>query len=492
MAETFDAYFVDNCIQQLIRSGRFGTYTFDEKTEQAILRLAELADKIKSNSNDGEGREFYISVKSPTLEEYKEREREGIEKRFWRSEGLTDKNLKENYAYSYPEEQKWYQILIIHRPKIGRSEEFVGVFVNRDYVLSVGDTNASKGWKYDESEFVDFLYGKTEEVISHLSDGSYNLNIEQYLPHGLRYGIILRKAYRDMFPEVRKDFLKDTTKEELSYLKVELDRQNEIIVNAEKEQTDDIWWSSKQYGVPDGAYDTMTARKYFEAVAIGSLSVNYERRTSFKTYDVEEKESAREYKKYAGTEFDYDGSGKHTPRTIYSEKADGRDDGLTNVPLDNAAAFERWMHEKGPYYEFNGHHPYEVRTSGSIELSLHLYPAKDEKSGKWYFILSGDAYTSSAEILKWLTAMKKHNIPVDLSDVQRIAGRFFETDNIGIVPDYFNTLFSGYIPRRFDGQNVGDIVNLPETGDSMRNAVINTATWLPEKKVELAAEPKSE
>lgn len=81
--------------------------------------------------------------------------------------------------------------------------------------------------------------------------------------------------------------------------------------------------------------------------------------------------------------------------------------------------------------------------------------------------------------------MKKAEIPAVLADVERIAGRFFETDNIGIVPDNENVQFSDYIPRVFAGMNAGDARNLPETGDPVREKVEKAAEWLDEKPVEL-------
>lgn len=77
-------------------------------------------------------------------------------------------------------------------------------------------------------------------------------------------------------------------------------------------------------------------------------------------------DSEKEHRRYGGV----------TPKELYYMFADGRDDSMSKVPLDDAGAFAEWLEQKGLYYEFNGHHPWELLPSYSTEDSGHLYIGK--------------------------------------------------------------------------------------------------------------------
>lgn len=115
----------------------------------------------------------------------------------------------------------------------------------------------------------------------------------------------------------------------------------------------------------------MTARDFYEACAVCYKVVRMEQHVHFSF-----KDSKEEHLRYNGT----------TPKELYYMFADGRDDGLSCVPLDDAAAFAEWHNQKGPYYEFNGHHPWEILPSGSVEYSMHLQVMKS--SNGFYYGLS--------------------------------------------------------------------------------------------------------
>ncbi len=131
----------------------------------------------------------------------------------------------------------------------------------------------------------------------------------------------------------------------------------------------------------------MTARIFYEACAVIYESLGVKRDVRFYLY----KENETERQRY--------GNGGLTPKEMYYAIADGRDDGLRNVPMDDPAAFENWMEMKEPYYEFNGSHPWEIIPSFSISNSMHLMPRKD-RSGEYLLELSGDAISRAPDRLR--------------------------------------------------------------------------------------------
>lgn len=120
----------------------------------------------------------------------------------------------------------------------------------------------------------------------------------------------------------------------------------------------------------------MTARYFYEACATIYSALGLHRENVI--YQFEEQDT--EHKRY--------GIGKQTPKEMYYALADGRDNGLKNVPMDDSVAFEEWYHRKEPYYEFNGSHPWEIIPSMSISHSMHIFPMLTPNK-EWYFSLSG-------------------------------------------------------------------------------------------------------
>lgn len=453
---TLNAYDYDSYISILSSSSSLSPYKLDNKSESLLLNLAHITDKIKPVDSDGRRRNFYVCLPSPSLDYYTQKQREGLSEREYKEYYVDDKHIKKTFAESYPAPEKWYSVSIIHEAANGHYPEFIAVFVNNEYILSYNDINA-KGEAMDETEFIEDLINQAQTVLDKLADGTYNSFVSNNLPDRMRYGTISRKDYYDIYPDTREKLHEDLNQQDMKELAEALGKDDDV---------------------PANAYETMTARKYFEAAAIGISSVQYAHKRNQWLF---KNETQEEIERYKGTRFD-----GTTPRLIYMGSADGRDDGLTNIPLDDSEAFEEWDRKQGPYYTFNGSHPWEIRTSMSISLSIHLYPYQDPKSKLWYFILTGSAYSTCNETVHYYLAMKRAGIPVVLDNSKHIIDRFLETDNIGIVPETISTFLTTYIPDTFDGKNVGDIVNLPDKKTECKK-VLKKVHWLAIPEVQLQA-----
>ena len=433
------AYEVDYWIHALKGSGIFDCRKVDEKTEALIIRLFRTLERIRSHGDDNI-RRFWITAPRGPFEDYLEE---------CADSDCTEEEAKKWFYIDYPDETKWYDLRSMTR------DDYCGVFLAKEYVLAVNDRNSS-GYAIDASEFVEWLIWKTEETVHALEDGKYNDRVREELPFKNRYGSISRRHYWDVYPEERKAFKDNFTDEEIEKFLYYVEQQSNV-KNGKCRYED--------------AYINMTARDYYDACAIGYKSAGCEDRRRWRFEDSEE-----EHNRYGGT----------TPKEMYYSYADGRDDGLCNVPIDDEAEFDRWFHKKGDYYEHNGSHPYEIRPSGSIRYSIHLIPRKYEESeNRWYLALSGDAYVTSIETIKMFIGMKDAGIPVVLGDAEGIAARLTETDTIGILPETVPSFAARYGHPLYD-EDVVDFINLPHEPDKAK-IIIEHAEWMPEPVIELEA-----
>ena len=170
--------------------------------------------------------------------------------------------------------------------------------------------------------------------------------------------------------------------------------------------------------MPPHCLPYITVRDFYEACAICYRVIGMEPKSHCWFEDSDE-----EHQRYSGV----------TPKELYYMFADGRDDGMSKVPLDDAAAFEEWLEQKDPYYGFNGHHPWEILPSYSTEDSGHLYVGKT--SDGYYFSLSGSSQTRSREIIRCFLALRAAGLPVRLHEGNKMQARLEETDMIGIAPE---------------------------------------------------------
>ena len=160
-----------------------------------------------------------------------------------------------------------------------------------------------------------------------------------------------------------------------------------------------------------------------------------------KTYKYQETDTERAH--YGGIE--------QTPKELYYALADGRDNGLKNVSMDDPAAFKEWRDRKGPYYEFNGSHPWEIIPSFSISNSMHLTPCENT-SGECYFDLSGESPARMPDTIFASNALYEAGIPFEINGLDKIFARIEGKDFIPVVPIYESTFF-------------GDCIHLPK-GDA--------------------------
>jgi len=252
-------------------------------------------------------------------------------------------------------------------------------------------------------DLLDWAIEESEKFVQSVSDGTY-LEILQKIPYIYREGTIERRIYWEFMPETKKAFLANYSKREVR--KFLRDFEEDFVMGT--------------------VLPEMTARTFYEACAV-----------IYKALKKKSVWSGSRFTEEAIEKFHYDpyNEGIPTPKEMYYNIADGRDDGLKNVPMDDAQEFQRWRNNKGPYYDFNGSHPWEIITSYSLSLSMHLFPSGSVQEG-FYFELDGSSARRAPETIIAANALLKAGYPVCVCNFNKIKSRIEGTDTLDVVPEY--------------------------------------------------------
>ena len=425
----------------LLKGDGWSTKPLDDNSKNLLMKLFDVADVIAPMGDDDE-KIFWIRVPRGPFKEY-------VRINYSFDNEYKEEKLRKSFEEDYPDKYKWYKIVLVRHKSYVNDGEFLGVFMADKFLLSINNPNED-GWPIDVSTFIEGLIVSVNDVIAQLKENKYNDRVKKNLPAKYKYGRIKRKDYYDIYPDLRKEYLREIGKDVL----------NEFLEYVEKNDVE---------ADPSDFLNNMTARVFYEACSIAYDAAGYEDRSKWKFTDSDE-----EHERYGGT----------TPKEKYYMHADGRDNGLINVPMDDPKEFKLWFNEKGDYYEFNGSHPYEIRTAGSIRYSIHLFPHhnKEDDLEGYFFILSGDSYHTSFETIKMFLALIKSGFPVVFSNAKEVASRFMEMDDIGVLPYTIPSWYAKYGNSHI-GKDVMDFVNLYD-GDKAQEVIAKTR-WMDEAEVTL-------
>ena len=443
-----DAYEINNWIHRLGRDHY--PCSLDGNSQKLLRKLFDVLAPICPDPDD-ERRDLWLRAPRCTFEEYV---------RHFREENVGDftkEEIRKLYAEDFPEKEVWYSFHSMRH--CVRGDEFMGVFLNHEYVLQIGDLN-ERGWPVDASELITWLIEEVRKAIGDLQAGVYNRYVSEHLPYRLRSGEILRKAYWDLYPDKRREY------QDL----LEPGDESAFLALCDT--------FSDDAGDPlHGAYaEAVTARMYFEACAAGYRAIGRDGAQKHCHFFEETEEEKERY------------GGGFTPRELYYIYADGRDDGLSSVPLDDADEFADWMKHNGKYSDhFGGGHPWEVIPSFSIEYSLHFSVQRPyerhPQSGLfrylpgYYFLVSGDTFARSPETIRFCLAVAKCGYPVCVSNWQLMAARLRETDILHVIPETYSFFTNAGDKRGLDSIRLDGYDRIDE--------LIRAITWLPENEVAL-------
>lgn len=394
----------------------------DDKTKPLIEKLAIILDELEPQGYDNL-HTIWISAKRPTFRQFYDYHY-GYDEPYGNASKKTINSAKEYYNDSYPYPKAWFRLSVKHFSR-NPNEEFYGVFIDHNYVFSINDLNNHK--RYDGSELFEWAINESLKVIDAVKNRTYVSQILQNIPFEYREGKIKRSDLWIACPKLKKNYFSYYKKRDIKKFLTTFDSK-EIVGNP----------------IPK-----MTARIFYEACAVIYKSLGRKNRYTSYKYNANEEDKS------------HYGNIEQTPKEMYYSNADGRDDGLVNVPMDDPEAFNEWLSEKGPYYEFNGHHPWEIIPSFSTAFSMHLYPIQND-NGFYYFCLSGSAESRMPDTIVAANALVEAGYPVNISLYEKISKCLRGEDYVQISPmDEMGFFYEG--------------INLPKGEEG--KAVANKAIW---------------
>ena len=319
----------------------------------------------------------------------------------------------------YPEDTKWFSVHFVQK------DDYQAVWINHKLVISYCPLNGKKQTYFavDATELMGWLIGEVKKCQQELRDGTYNDRVARELPSWHRFGTITRKALWELWPEEKTDFFKNITDADVQdFMK--------LMQTTDEEKT------------PAGHLPEMTSGLFFRCCELGYRANKYEK---------------------------LDG---RSPKEMYLAHADGRDEGLRDIPVDSADAFRKWFFDR----KRSGGHPWEVcRGGNSTHVSLYIVHSEEG----FYLSVDGRSWGRSIESINFYLAIRRAGYPVVIRDGKRLAARLTGTDRIGIVPD---GVYPAYCESYFNDDDIIDYMNLP---DEDRDTWGKRCVWFPEPKLKM-------
>jgi len=151
--------------------------------------------------------------------------------------------------------------------------------------------------------------------------------------------------------------------------------------------------------------------------------------------------------------------------TMYKRLADGRHEGLVELPLESADAFKQWYHS-----DRGGGHPWEVYRGGN---TTHIDLGVTEKADGWSIFLRGSSTSRMAETIRIALALVTEGLPVEIHDAEELRSRLLGMDNMGIIPKF---IINHRASQNFEkGDRVYDCAHLHEF--SRKNRILPFIRW---------------
>lgn len=365
---------------EVLDSRNYNPESYDVKVKEKINELYDLLDKVKPLSDD-KYKILYFSVPKGSIDKYGDYEEA-------KECGEVDsyQEFVNRFNQEYPDELYWYKMIST------KYKNYRMISINNKTIIYADMDMEIAFENIQLCELLDFIIVKVKDCIKRLEDGTYNNYIKENYSYKNRFGVIERKKYWEIYPEVKNNLLNEITHEEIDYF---LENASDKIENRIK---------------------NMTSGKYFECVGLSYKNIGYE-------------------------------IGNLTDKELYLKYADGRDEGLSKIDENSSQEFDKWYKDEKKF----GGHPWEIIRGHSF-TRVNLYVGHDENG--YYLSLDGSIILSKIEIVKIFNILSKNNIPIRVYNVDIIKDAFRGDDYIGIVPDDIIPIecggyFKKYKPREF-------------------------------------------
>ena len=379
---------------------------------ETIAALPALFEEVKKVSPyyDNGIRELHFKVERGPIEDFA-----NYEEMLADGEVKNRKEFEKSWLDWFPDEFQWYTFSFFEE------DGYKSIFVNHRLVIEVRRDYNPDSWGVDAVEFVEWMTSQIKECVSDIREGIYNERIRKELPPGLRFGTMTRKALWEVYPPEKEEYFKNITASDVADF-IQL-------MNAEPEER------------PTGCLPEMSAAVFFQACAMGYRANGYEE------------------------------SEVLSPKELYRKYADGRDEGLMELPEESAEAFAHWYEHRE-----RGGHTWEVCRGGN-STHVSLYVSHSEQG--FFFTVDGKSWGRSVEAINFYLAIHRAGLPVVIYEGRKLAERLTGEDKIGVVPD---GIFPRYCESYFPDDHILDFMNLPYENRERFAARVN---WRDEPEMRL-------
>ena len=447
-------------IDRLLERFEIGWQNMESPTKKlmdSVTPLFESLADLKPCKDNDEVKEIWIMVPRGTIEDYGD-----FEEMKSCGEVSTRKQFNKRWKEEYPDETKWYKLIVA----MTDDERFAYRSVSVDNI-NVVSANLRDGLSEQEDLYSEqaalmllpLLTDSVKKSMEMLRAGTYNDFVEKNLPYQHRKGVISRKDLWDVYPENKKSIFENLS--------------DEIF-----QKFQDAMADNNKYKI--GRMKSFTANDFFKACALG-------------------------YRSCEKAGFKYRCTGM-TPVEMYLRYADGRDEGLTGkghglnegsgIDYNDPKDWDKWFFDKKRF----GGHPWEVCRGGNrTHVSLYVRHDKEDleydyQSGEitdetyekyktesgYYFTVSGLSWTRSVESVNFFVSIREAGFPVTISSGDAILLRFKGEDNVGIVPwrlptSYCEELF----PEKYG--TMIDFIHVFDNYEKLKPMI----RWIPEDQSEL-------
>ena len=444
-------------IDHLVRCFDHGIHNPKAPTKSILPIMDELftafAPIAPLKKND-EVKAIWITVPRGTIEDFGD-----YDEMLENGEIESREEYQQLWRETYPEEEKWYEVMVAENYDPDGSLRYRGVAVGHQSVISamMDEEPTEQDWRLGDipDQLLKLIISPVKDSIKKLCRGTYNDWVESSLPYQFRTGVIKRLALWK-HDSSQKDWDMDGLDEQAA-------AAFQTLMDSGINNEDKI-----------GRIKDFTANDFFRACEIGYKAVGK------------------------------DVSGYTLP-DLYMHYADGRDEGLTGkghglnagdgIDFESSSAWDEWYFNR----EQHGGHPWEVIPGGnSTHMELYVRHDKDNlgwrhrlgkisdseyesrmKTAGYYFEISGKH--RPFESVSFYIALSNAGLPVVLDDADEILARINASDYVGIVPHHVTPRYcEGMFPEKYG--KVIDFMHIygPEMvkyGDDIE--------WLPEEPAEL-------
>jgi len=154
---------------------------------------------------------------------------------------------------------------------------------------------------------------------------------------------------------------------------------------------------------------------------------------------------------------------------MYKAMADGRHEGLIDLPPASAEAFEAWHATKYG----RGGHPWEICRGGN---TTHIDLGVIKRREGWSVFLRGPSTGRMVETCRMGLAMHRRKMPVEIPDAEGMVLKLLGIDNVGIVPTFESA--RGGSQDFSERDRVYDCIHLSDMGKHKRR-LVPLVSWKP-------------